>query len=168
MIENDILRLIGALTVRQIQARIRTGKVSPGTNKAGTTLFDRGKLYRSIKSRAGKNEVVISAGEKDVPYARIQHEGGTIKPKNAKYLAIPLTPQAKLHNPKDYPGETFIAKGVIFLKNEGAIQPLYVLKKQVVIPERRYMFIDDQGREDMKKQVMAWIRAKLQENANVV
>jgi len=160
--EADILRLIGSLAVRQIQARIRTGKVEPRTNKAGTTLFNRGRLYRSIKSRAQGGAVVISAGGNEAPYARIHHEGGIIRPKNAKYLAIPITAMARLYKPRDYPGNTFIAKGVIFLNEGGRITPLYALKKQVVIPARRYMFLDDNNKQELKQQVKSWIKAKLQ------
>lgn len=168
-IEKDIMRLIGALAVRQIQERIRTGKVEPGTSKAGTTLYQRGKLYRSIKYRIDGDAVVVSAGNANVPYATIHYEGGVIRPKNAQYLAIPITAQAKLHKPREYPGETFIAKGMIFLKEEGGvITPLYVLKKQVTMPARRYMFIDETGRNDMKRQVREWVENRLKELSNVV
>jgi len=155
---NDLLRMIGVLVTRQVGARIRTGQVTPATKKAGRTLVERGHLLRSIKYRIDGEAVVISAGSQNVPYARIHHEGGIIKPKNAKYLAIPLTPQAKLYNPRQYPGETFIAKGIIFLKQDGQKPlPLYALKKQVVIPERRYMFVNETDRNLIKNAVKSWL-----------
>lgn len=158
----DLLRLIGVLVVRQVGARIRTGNVTPKTNKHGRTLVDRGHLLRSIKYRIDGDAVVISAGAANVPYARIHHEGGIIRPKNAKYLAIPLTPQAKLYRPRDYPGDTFIKKGIIFLKLEGGqIQPLYVLKKQVEIPARRYMFADERDKNLIREAVKGWLKREL-------
>ncbi|NBK25627.1 MAG: hypothetical protein EOM68_26860 [Spirochaetia bacterium] len=168
-IESDILRFIGNLAVRQIQARIRTGKVTPQTNKRGTTLYGKNRLYNSIKYRIDGDSVVVSAGNASVPYARIHHEGGIIRPKNAKYLAIPLTAQARLYNPRQYPGETFIAKGVIFLKEPGG-KPvaLYALKKQVVMPERRYMYIDDEGRAEMESKIKEWILSKIMGGSNAV
>ncbi|MDD4310649.1 MAG: phage virion morphogenesis protein, partial [Candidatus Cloacimonetes bacterium] len=121
---SDLLRLIGALVVRQINQRIRSGKVTPATSKRGTTLVERGKLLRSIKYRVDGAAVVISAGGANVPYARIHHDGGIIKPKNAKYLAIPLTAQAKLYKPRQYPAKTFIAKGIIFEQPEAGGKPI--------------------------------------------
>lgn len=165
---SDMLKLIGVIVVRQINARIRTGKISPQTNKRGTTLVNRGKLMRSIKYRTDGNSVIISAGSATVPYARIHHEGGVIKPKNAKYLAIPITAQAKLYKPRDYPGQTFIAKGVIFLKVDGGKPvPLYVLKKQVTIPARPYMFVDDGDKAQLREACKTYITARLKELPNV-
>ena len=155
---SELLRLIGGLIVRQVRARIREGKIVPETNKKkGTTLYQRGRLSKSIKYRIDGAAVVISAGSADVPYARIHHEGGVIRPKNAKYLAIPLTAQAKVYKPRDYPGETFIAKGIIFLKEGAQITPLYALKKQVTMPARPYMFLDQYNLLELEAQVKEFV-----------
>jgi phage gpG-like protein len=88
----------------------------------------------------------MSAGGQGIPYARIQHEGGTIRVKNGKYLAIPLTPAAAVKRPRDWE-DTFIAKGCIMRKLDGGkVEALYALKKQVTLPARPYMYI---GNEDM-------------------
>lgn len=143
-ITTDLLRIVGRLAVRQIQRRIRERRVSPSTRNKAVTLFTRGLLLRSIKAEVKGAQVVMSAGGADVPYARIHHEGGVIRPRNAQYLAIPLTPAAKRTPPRQFPGETFIAKGVIFSKgSDGTITPQYALKKEVTIPARPYMFLDD-------------------------
>ena len=48
-----------------------------------------GHLRRSGSfKQSGEMEWEVSFGNSQVPYARIQHEGGTIKPKNAKALAF--------------------------------------------------------------------------------
>lgn len=81
----------------------------------------------------------------DSPYAKIQEFGGTIKPKNAQWLAIPLdavktgTGVAR-GGPRDYEN-TFFAKSkkgnlILFQKNEGKVTPLFVMKKEVTIPPR--------------------------------
>lgn len=160
---NDLLRLIGSLAVRQIKARIRRNEITPSSGKAGrTTLYQRGALSRSIKYRVDGDSVVISAGGADIPYARIQHEGGVIRPRNAKYLAIPLTPKARLSRARDYHGETFIAKGVIFEKDEsGKITPIYALKKEVTLPSRRYMELLPPDISLLKNEAKAWIRKQL-------
>jgi phage gpG-like protein len=146
-LSSDILRIVGRLAVRQIQRRIRQRRVTPHTRKPGVTLVERGLLTQSIKAEPKGNKVVISAGGANVPYARIHHEGGVIRPKTAKYLAIPLTPKAKQFRPRQYPGETFIKKGVIFGKDGEKLTPLYALKKQVTIPARPYMLLDGPDRK---------------------
>lgn len=79
-------------------------------------------------------------------YLRIQEFGGTIRPKNSKYLTIPLgealnadgTPKKK--SAREW-NNTFVAMSkagnlIIFQKRGRQIVPLYVLKKQVTIPAR--------------------------------
>jgi phage gpG-like protein len=152
-----MLKGIGVLVVQQIRKRIRENRVTPKTGKAGTTLYQRGKLSRSIKWRIEGDAVVISAGGADVPYARIQHEGGIIRPKHAKFLAIPLTPAAKEHKPREYPGATFIRKGIIFEKLEsGKVKALYALKKQVELPARPYMFLDPADETRIREIARSW------------
>lgn len=159
----DIIRLTGQLAVRQITRRIREGRVTPGTNKAGRTLVKRGLLLRSIKNTQRGNSVVISAGGADVPYARLHHEGGIVKARRAQYLAIPLTPKAALYNARDYPGETFIKKGIIFEKDGDRIVPVYVLKKQVIMPARPYMYLDDGDRKALADAVAGEIKRRWKE-----
>jgi len=155
-VERNILKTVGVMAVRQITRRIREKRISPSTNKKGTTLVGRGNLLRSLKYRTEGDAVVISAGDATVPYARIHHEGGVIKPKNAKYLAIPLTPGARASAPRYYPGETFSAKGVIFEKLEnGKVKALYALKKQVEIPARPYMLLDNNDKTLIKNAIMS-------------
>lgn len=79
-------------------------------------------------------------------YLRIHEYGGTIRPKRAKYLAIPL-PEAldsrgvpKRRGPRDWKN-TFVAKSkkgnlLIFQKRGKDIVPLYALKSEVRIPAR--------------------------------
>ena len=82
----------------------------------------------------------------DKKYARIQETGGTVYPKKAKFLAIPL-PSAldsrglpKRSKPRDWPN-TFVARSrkgnlLIFQRRGTLVIPLYVLKSSVYIPPR--------------------------------
>lgn len=151
----EMLRLIGGLAVRQIQSRIRQNRITPGSRGGSSTLVKTGALIRSIKYRLEGDQIVVSAGSKSIPYARIHHEGGVIRPRIAKYLAIPLTKKAALYSAKDYPGETYIAKGVIFDKGENI--PIYALKKEVIIPARPYMYLDNDDVISIKAEVKNWI-----------
>lgn len=140
---NVLLRAIGIRIRDRIKQRIRNGEIMPATTgkRSGRTLFTRGHLSRSIAYRVEGNQIIISAGNAAVPYAKIQHFGGVIRPKKAKYLAIPLNNKAKMFKPKDFPEPTFIAKGTIFSKENNKIVPQYRLVKEVTLPARPYMVV---------------------------
>jgi len=95
------------------------------------------------------------------PYATILEEGGIIKPKNKQWLTIPikgnkgpLTPSGVTKKTaqeyKDDPNEdTFVMKSkkgnlIIFkrekLKTKTNLIPLFILKKRVRIPPKRWAF----------------------------
>lgn len=97
----------------------------------------------------GADEVLIAIGTgsvvsaKPVVYARIQDEGGEIVPKAKKFLTIPL-PGVKGWI-REYPGGRFIPlkSGLGYLYVAGATgkrkgKALFVLKKRVVLPARRW------------------------------
>lgn len=96
---------------------------------------------RSNKGRAGTR-----------PYGRIHEYGGKIVPRRAKHLWIPIAgPKSSgvLGQFRDMTPTQFFDQGgfvlprpgggVGLLKVGGAIVPLFVLRKQVVIPERPYV-----------------------------
>jgi len=80
-------------------------------------------------------------------YAHVQEFGGTITPRNAQYLTVPLPAAMNsagvmlLPKARDYPN-TFVAKSrrgnlIIFQKRgRNKIVPLFVLKRSVKIPPR--------------------------------
>ena len=55
--------------------------------QGGTTLRDTSRLYNSITSRVVSNGKDVSIGT-NVLYARLMQFGGTIRPKNGKYLTF--------------------------------------------------------------------------------
>ena len=84
-------------------------------------------------------------------YARIQDQGGIIRPRTVRYLAIPtrnLGARMRSRWPRDWPrGELFLIPAVgpragkdplLARKVRDKIQVLYVLKKQVTIPAKDY------------------------------
>jgi hypothetical protein len=105
----------------------------PGQGGNAHTIFD-------LKP----TEVTVGSS---VKYARIQSEGGTIKPRTVKALAIPLTRQLKVANkwPRDYPKDelSFIpakspGKTIGYLVDEdGSLGfgegPLFALVRSVTI-----------------------------------
>lgn len=104
-----------------------------------------------------------------VAYGAIQEDGGTLIPKNAKYLTIPLeamltgvgvargTARQVIESPEAFGyGGTFFAKGILFGKlgktakgnrrwrrggsgEQTTVIPLFALKTSVTIPGRHYM-----------------------------
>lgn len=85
-------------------------------------------------------------------YADIHLTGGTIVPKNARKLAVPLpsaltasgvaryTSPLRVSLATAFPDGTFVAKDILFGKiGSTEIVPLFVLKDSVQIPKRDYM-----------------------------
>jgi hypothetical protein len=112
-----------------------------------------GNLFRSIRAQRVKREgrsVIgrVLAGQR-LAYARIQEFGGTITPVSAQYLTIPIgdaltnagVARFDAHGAEDAGYKTFVANHIIFGKKPGQKKavPLFLLRKQVEIPERRYM-----------------------------
>ena len=94
-----LLEALGLIVSRDVKRRIRAGKVVPSSNNGGTTLVRSAKLVNSIHHIITGEKVDIGS---NLVYARIHHEGGTIKPVRAKYLAIPLTKEAAVRRPRDW------------------------------------------------------------------
>lgn len=150
---DSLLKTLGVILTRDIKARIRANQVTPASKSGGTTLVRSAKLVNSIAFTTTQDSVIVGT---NLRYARIHHEGGIIRPVNARYLAIPLTKEAAVKRPRDFQS-TFIKKGVIFQKTaDGSITPIYALKKQVTIPARPYMFITPQTRATLESAITTW------------
>ncbi len=150
IIDQSTMKIIANTAAKKIKARIRAGGIKPPSNNGGRTLIKSGKLINSIKYRTQGQKVIISAGG-GLKYAAIQHQGGVIRPRKAKYLAIPLTKAAQVKSPRDFEN-TYIHKGVIFLKVDGGKDiALYALKKSVTLPARPYMYLTDAEMTDIHR-----------------
>lgn len=156
----------------------RHGNPWPGGTSSSSLSRRSGALLDAIKNSVkvyGSTFADIT-GEIGAPviYGRIQEYGGTIRPRNGKYLTIPLpaalnddgTP--KKQSARDW-DSTFIIRSrnnslLIVTKNLGDIVPLYVLKEEVYIPPRLNMgstlrsgipYFTDRAIETMMKQMQA-------------
>ena len=96
----ELLHEIGSILESNTKERINSGigvddkpwqkswraNMQSGKMGSGTTLRDTSRLYNSIKYQIiGGKRVVVGT---NVIYAPLMHFGGTIKPKNGKYLTF--------------------------------------------------------------------------------
>ncbi len=122
-------------------------------NLAGTILNRRtGNLAartRVTKATVTGRNVSITIQTNGIPYGLIHETGGTIVPKTKQFLTIPLpgalTPSGVLRksagelqqNPSPF-DTTFIHDGTIIGERNDRLTPLFILRKKVEIPARRW------------------------------
>ncbi len=161
MSKQILLDHVAARVINQIKKRMEANRFANGRKKDGgrKSLIESRKLFNSITYQIEGNSVKIGSNQK---YAKIQNEGGVIKPVNAKYLAIPIHKAAKAKRPEEFEN-TFIAKGVIFLKRSNGKDPLplYVLKKQVTIPKTSFLSIQPEDRTPIKHVIETYYEQQL-------
>lgn len=97
------LQRFGANSVKELK------RVAAGMKKAGDGRKT-GQLARAVGMRMDNTNRILTVGtnvarQTDVKYAKIQDEGGTIRPKGHPYLAIPM--RGIKDRPKDHP-EAFV------------------------------------------------------------
>ncbi|WP_225205385.1 hypothetical protein [Novosphingobium huizhouense] len=81
-------------------------------------------------------------GVQDVAYALIHELGGTIEPKNAKFLSVPVSEAAKrAGSPRNMGNLAYVQsiKGQPMLVDQHSGKVHYILKKRVTIPARPYL-----------------------------
>jgi phage gpG-like protein len=129
----------------------------PGGGGRGKTLRDTARLMQSLLARppavtGGARSPAIKFSTAGVVYAAAHQQSFTgpmtrtltIRPKNAKMLAIPITREAaRAHGARrfisQHQGQTFFAKRMIFLREGKKITPQFLLRKEVKIPQRRFL-----------------------------
>jgi hypothetical protein len=136
------------------------GAVADNMGKGGLIGVRTGDLRRALKSKvdvtADGAEGTVWPDPAQVDYGAIQEFGGTVIPKTAQCLTIPLdamltgngVARGTARQVIDSPGafgftHTFFAKGVLF-GTEGSgksqsIIPLFALKSSVIIPAHQYL-----------------------------
>lgn len=122
------------------------------------TLKGKSGTLRQLHSSYNKTTATVTS---PAPYARIQNEGGTILPKNAKYLCVParadiqkLTKEMKgvrnalktleglgyvIYRPYKRGSSTMRANVIMGKKKNGKPELLFILKKSITIPKREFM-----------------------------
>jgi hypothetical protein len=124
------------------------------------TKFDEAGLHSRTAALKGSIEAIppvevsaheiiakVVAGQK-LKYAWAQEEGGVIKAKNARFLAIPLDAAKTAagvarFGPRQiesagYTG-SFVKGGILYGKQGDRIVPLFVFKRSVTLPKRAFM-----------------------------
>lgn len=144
----------------QAVGQVVTKRLDEAVTYARATYLTGGTTATRLASRSGRltqsfgAEVQVGAGQggtlvsarigyiHDAPgWVGIHEYGGTIRARNTRYLAIPLTEEARRTAPRQL-GNSFVARSrrgnlLIFRKLEGGgIEPMYLLRESVVIPAR--------------------------------
>jgi len=149
------------------------------------TLRDNGDLMRSIAPHSGD---LWADASTNLKYARIQQEGRTITPKNAKALFIPASAKTRTlmrsygaHTPRSLinamrsDNYSFYKVGRLFfaykkgktLKNgkEGKQGkedfPLFIISKSVKIPARPFLYIDEKDNQYLMKLIQEGVSNSL-------
>lgn len=122
------------------------GKTLGGHALSQPILQASGKLYQSLGTINEIRRDTFRWGT-NLKYAAIHHYGGTVRPKGHPYLTLPfpgVTGKARDYN------NTFFAKGVLFQKTGNRMyKPLFLLKREVTIPSRPFMFWQDQDVKEL-------------------
>ncbi len=150
----DAIERASLLVEREVKQKQLSGR--RGT-RTGLDV-DTGQLRASFSSSVfvvGERVVGI-VGSPSV-YSRIHESGGEIRPKAAKALAIPLTPEAKINKPRQM-GDLFVWQnqdtGKAFLARSeegGGLTLHYFLTGGVTIPARKYL---TKAQQAVKKDVV--------------
>lgn len=108
---------------------------------------------KQVLRKLGRSEIKVGVfGQDNYEYgndadmltiAYVHEFGTTIRPREAKFLTIPLVPEAKNKRAGDFPDLQPIGlddgSGVLARVNGDDIQPIFALVKSVTIPERSFI-----------------------------
>lgn len=120
----------------------------------------RGELEASFRVVTGPNWAAVTS---DKPYARIHDVGGTIRPKKASKLTVPIHPMAKRRTAAHFRSPNFFrlpGKNVLVFKVlDGELIPLFALVDQVQIKATHYL---EKARRSARARLNEAIRASLE------
>lgn len=145
------------------------GELWPGLkHREGKPLRDKGLLMASVfgaghVENATPNTLTWGT---NLSYAAIHQHGGTIVPKNAKALAIPLTREAqRAGSPRDFKRPLVLLKRqgkpslLVTTKGKGKnarLEPQYILLASVTIPVRPFLGWSPKLTETVQKLTGDW------------
>lgn len=185
---SPLLRAVAVYGQSQAQERIRTGDFeanAPATVAAkgsSSPLVDTGRYLQSITVAYG--DTFAAWGSNDIR-ARLLHDGGTVTPKRAKFLAFPVTrPARRLVRRFGGRGQGSNRKAVdglraagyrvwtkvrpdgsggavLYAKGRGDVRVLLVLKKSVTVPARPHFVLDRAERAEIARLAASWLGGKL-------
>lgn len=152
---DQLLAIESGITKRTVQrmtaASIALNRAIRREARGGTLKGGRGKLAQSWKEfpvRIRSGNQVEGGTASDAPYARIQEDGGTIRPVTAGALTIPLTDDARRKRARDYAdlflyrsplGKAFLARQMKRSGGRGTLELVYLLLKQVTLKPTHYI-----------------------------
>ncbi len=137
-------------TMRKKHSTRFTKDRQPVTGLSGRLLTRTGRglagIAKSVKIKGGAGDFTEITGQVGAPFPMSVHErGATIRPKRAKFLAIPLPAAVDsrgvlVMRPRQWP-DTFVQKSkrgnlLIFQQRGDGIVPLFLLKRKVKLPPR--------------------------------
>ena len=129
----------------------------------GKTLIDRALLLNSVQRSHNENSAFVFSRDKR---AAIHEFGGTIVPRKAKALTIPISPLARGKTARYFSRtETFLLKregkrALIMLKRDGKVLPLYVLLDSVQIPARPFIRPPQRDIDEWERMIGEWVTRK--------
>ena len=158
--------------------------LTQSVKQGGQTLRDNGDLMRSIAPHSGD---LWADASTNLKYARIQQEGGTITPKNAKALFIPAGSKTRTlmrsygaHTPRSLisamkaDGYGFFTVGKVFFASKkgktlksgkegkhGKEFALFIISRSVKIPPRPFLFIDEKDANYLMKLIQEGVTNSL-------
>ena len=154
-VEQWVSDLIPAVAEAQAKSMLPAAEMAAGAVRA--SIFEafpgsRGGMARSYTATLlrPKDGHLRSGAVSDLVYARIQDEGGTITPKNAKALTIPISDQAKRLSERGIGARAFPAElslvwpkgrrtGMLVESMQDRTKLHYVLSKRVTLPGKNYL-----------------------------
>ena len=120
--------------------------------RGGSPLIDTGLLRNSNDWRVESDTLFIGNTR---PQARLQNRGGTVVPKNARFLALPLSPplsgtEARTKKPRDFAGAFVLMHGPsgpgLYRKTGQyrgkvkGVERLFAFVKKVTIKKRPFLY----------------------------
>lgn len=162
--KKDLFRIGGEYMVNQkIPMRFRAhGPGWPDVARGGSPLIDTGSLRNANDWRVEGDTLVVGNTR---PQARLMNRGGDIVPKNARFLALPLSPplsrtEARTKRPRDFAGAFALMRGPegpgVYRKTGGwagipyarsfkvrGIERIFAFARKVTIKKRPFLFWGD-------------------------
>lgn len=146
--QTKALRLCGVLVQGRAKQNASRGNKGEGRKnpQAGPKTLRRGKGQLAASIQKAEKAQLVEVGT-NVVYAAIQEKGGTIRPKSAKALAVPVHPDArKAKGPRDFDDLTMIQRSghaPVLVRSAGKRKArtdiMYVLLKSVTLPARPFL-----------------------------
>lgn len=150
--------------------------LTQSVKQGSRTLRDNGELMKSIAPHSGD---LWADASTNLKYAKIQQEGGTITPKNAKALFIPASAKTKTlmrsygaHTPRSLisamtaDGYNFFSAGKVYFAykkstgksgKRGKEFALFIISRSVKIPARPFLFLDEKDEEYLMKLIQTGV-----------